>query len=109
MPNRFTRVPARPVPSLPALVGRLVLPVADAFMVAMVSRPASGSLRTTWVTPATLALGVLTALAGLLVAVLGISGVVAWGGAARAVAALLGIGFVVGGGAVVTIGSLQRR
>ena len=53
MPNRFTRVPDRPVPPLPWL-GRMVLPLADLFMILMASRPRSGSLRTTWVTPATI-------------------------------------------------------
>ncbi|MBV9100160.1 MAG: hypothetical protein JOZ46_09845 [Candidatus Dormibacteraeota bacterium] len=57
MPNTFTRVPVRPVPPLgPA--ARLCVPVADAFMVLMLSRPSTRSLRTTWVTPATLGLAV---------------------------------------------------
>jgi hypothetical protein len=53
MANRLTRVPDSPVPELPGPV-RLILPLADLFMLAMISRPATGSLRTTWVTPATL-------------------------------------------------------
>lgn len=55
MPNRFTQVPDRPVPPLPGWV-RPVVPLADLFMLLMVSRPRSGSLRRTWVTPATLAM-----------------------------------------------------
>jgi hypothetical protein len=67
MPNALTRVPERPVPQLPAAV-RKILPVADVFMVLMVSRPSSGTLRDTWVTPATLWLSLLSALALLVAA-----------------------------------------
>jgi hypothetical protein len=62
--NRLTRVPEGPVPDLPA-AARLALPAADLFMVLMVSRPATGSLRSTWVTPATLQLTIAVALVGL--------------------------------------------
>jgi hypothetical protein len=61
MSNRLTVVPAAPVPA-PGPLARAVLPVADLFMLAMLSRPASGSLRTTWVTPATLWLSLATSL-----------------------------------------------
>src|SRR5919197_23741 len=64
VPNRFTRVPERPVPHLP----RIVLPVvvlADVFMAAMASRPATGSLRRTWVTPGTLELCIVLTVVGL--------------------------------------------
>ena len=69
MPNRFTRVPERPVPPLPWL-GRMVLPLADLFMILMASRPRSGSLRTTWVTPATVGLCMVTVVGGVLLDVL---------------------------------------
>jgi hypothetical protein len=52
MANRFTAVPAGTPPGLGALARR-ALPVADAFLVAMISRPANGTLASTWVTPAT--------------------------------------------------------
>src|SRR5207302_5527817 len=52
----LTRVPPRPVPNLPRGT-RWLIPVADAFMFVMFSRPKSGSLRGTWVTPASLLLG----------------------------------------------------
>jgi hypothetical protein len=52
VPNRFTRVPSGDVPRLPAPV-RLLVPIGDLFMIVMLSRPATGSLRSTWVTPAT--------------------------------------------------------
>ena len=59
-------------PGLPPLsrAQRILLPVADAFMVAMLSRPPSGSLRTTRVTTASIGL----ASAGFLV--FGVLGVV---------------------------------
>lgn len=61
-----------PLPPLDP-VQRLLLPVADAFMILMLSRPGSGSLRTTRVTLASIALAaaafVAFALAGLFVAV----------------------------------------
>ena len=47
-----------------------MVPLADAFMLAMLSRPSTGSLRTTWVTPATTALSILTAVGGLAAALL---------------------------------------
>ncbi len=68
MPNRLTRTPRDAVPSLPGPVRRLV-PLADLFMIAMLSRPATGSLRTTWVTPATRWLSVAAALIALVAVV----------------------------------------
>jgi hypothetical protein len=60
-----------PVPQLDP-VQRLILPVADAFMILMLSRPPSGSLRTTRVTLVSIVLGaaafVAFGLAGLFVA-----------------------------------------
>ena len=104
MPNLFTRVPERPVPSLKGL--GLLIVAADAFMVAMISRPATGSLRTTWVTPATLALCAATA-AGAAVAagwvvVRGVSALSALAAAALAAAAL-------GAACVLAVGVWQRR
>jgi hypothetical protein len=106
MPNRFTRVPDGPVPDLPGAL-RLVIPVADLFMLAMISRPSTGSLRTTWVTPATLQLSLVLTAAGLAIAiVLGVSG------AARSLP-LLALGlllilFAAGTGAVAIVGIGQR-
>jgi hypothetical protein len=63
-----------PLPPLDP-VQRLVLLVADAFMILMLSRPPSGSLRTTRVTVVSIVLGaaafVAFGLAGLLVALVG--------------------------------------
>jgi hypothetical protein len=64
VPNRFTRVPERPVPRLPSLVLPVVV-LADVFMAAMASRPATGSLRRTWVTPGTLELCIALTVVGL--------------------------------------------
>jgi hypothetical protein len=52
MANRSTRVPSTAPPTLPDWA-RFVVPVADGFMLLMISRPATGSLRRIWVTPAT--------------------------------------------------------
>lgn len=65
MPNRLTRTPSGPVPRPPGPV-RLLVPLADLFMIAMVSRPATGSLSTTWVTPATRWLSIAAVLIALL-------------------------------------------
>ena len=52
----------RPSQHLPPLDGvqRLLLPVADGFMLLMLSRPPTGTLRTTRVTSASIALAILT-------------------------------------------------
>ena len=108
MPNRFTRVPERPVPPLPWL-GRMLLPLADLFMILLVSRPQSGSLRTTWVTPATVVLCMVTVVGGVLLDVLMLR--VGVGG--RSVPALVGAAvvavLVVGSACVAVIGIAQRR
>ncbi|HXA28722.1 MAG TPA: hypothetical protein VN193_08235 [Candidatus Angelobacter sp.] len=105
MPNRFTAVPSRPVPPLPA-AGRALLPLADGFMLVMLSRPQSGSLRDTWVTPATLwmcaALAVVGAAAGALALTAG--GTTPW-----LIAGIVAIALAAGGAAVATVGAMQRR
>ena len=104
MPNRFTRVPERGVPELPA-AARALLPVADLFMVLMVSRPPSGTLRDTWVTPATLWLSLATGLlllagAGLLLATSSLAGTLV-----AVLLALLALGCL----SVVAVALAQRR
>jgi hypothetical protein len=64
MANRLTQIPTQPVPQLRGPV-RALIPLADVFMIAMVSRPSTGSLRNTWVTPATRWLTAVAALLGL--------------------------------------------
>jgi hypothetical protein len=103
----WTRVPKNP-PPLDAWQLRL-LPLADLFMGLMWSRPGGLSLRTTWVTPATLGL----ALAVILVVGLPGLGAIAYGAANRQVLVLVG-GLVasalgIGAAAVALYGIRQRR
>jgi hypothetical protein len=103
----WTRVPTD-APPLDAWQLRL-LPLADLFMGLMWSRPGGLSLRTTWVTPATLGLAVAV------VVIVGIPGLgaIAYGitnrhllaGVGGLVAAVLGIGAA----AVALYGIRQRR
>lgn len=108
MPNRFTRVPDGPVPALPRGTRWLLRP-ADLFMLAMLSRPVSGTLRTTWVTPATLALCVVTALAGLPLGAAALAGGVVSGRALRLVAGAVLVTVALGSVSVALVGALQRR
>jgi hypothetical protein len=77
-------------------------------MILMVSRPRSGSLRTTWVTPATIALCVVTAIAGILLEVV----VLRVGTGDSSVPAMIGAALVailvVGSACVAAIGIAQR-
>jgi hypothetical protein len=71
--RRIVNASARPPDQLPPLdrLQRLLLPVADGFMVVMLSRPPTGTLRTTRVTRASIALAVATlAISGTLAAAL---------------------------------------
>jgi hypothetical protein len=105
MPNRFTAVPQRPVPTLPA-AGRALLPLADAFMLVMLSRPQSGSLRNTWVTPATLWMCAGLALIG---AAAGALAITAGGTTGWRIAGAVALAMAAGGAAVATVGAMQRR
>ena len=102
----WTRVPTD-APPLDAWQLRL-LPMADLFMGLMWSRPGGLSLRTTWVTPATLAL----AAAVVLFAGLGGLGGIAYGVANRQVLLVLGgliaLALGVGAAAVALYGVRQR-
>ena len=97
MANRLTQIPAQPVPQLPGAV-RVLVPLADLFMIAMVSRPSTGSLRNTWVTPAT---RWLTVVAGLLAlaAVITLRPAQAW----LAVIEVVVLAFVIAGCAAVAV------
>jgi hypothetical protein len=103
----WTRVP-KDAPPLDSWQLRL-LPLADLFMGLMWSRPGGLSLRTTWVTPATLGLAV----AVVLLAGLGGLGAIAFGIANRQLIVLVG-GIVAaalgtGAAAVAVYGVRQRR
>jgi hypothetical protein len=107
VPNRFTRVPGGAVPPLPGWAGP-VLPVADLFMELMLSRPASGTLRSTWVTPATLQLcGALAAIGSVLGVVLGRQAL-ATGAWLEAAAGLVLFVLAIGAAAVAAVGLAQR-
>jgi hypothetical protein len=102
----WTRVP-KDAPPLDALQLRL-LPLADLFMGLMWSRPGGLSLRTTWVTPATLGL----ALAVILVVGLPGLGAIVYGFANRqlllVVGGLIATALGTGAGAVALFGIRQR-
>ncbi len=104
MPNRFTAIPRGPVPS----TGRGMAPVvaiADLFMGLMLSRPGGLSLRTSWVTPATLLLTCLyTPISAVLAVLLLIRGGWVW---VLCAVVLLLVG--TGSAAVAAVGLSQRR
>lgn len=108
MPNVLTAVPPEPPPALRGTARRL-LPLADLFMVLLLSRPPAGTLATTWVTKATL----LLAGGGLIAAVVLVSAVLAGLGhwPAGLVALTLGGSAAFGAGAasVLAVGLDQRR
>ena len=108
MAGILTSVPAEPPPA-PRGAARRVLPIADMFMVVMLSRPASGSLATTWVTRATTLLASLCLAAAVaLVAVL-LAGATHWPAALVAVALAGCIAFGAGAAAVIAVAVTQRR
>ena len=108
MPNRFTRVPDAPVPP-PSALGSAALPVADWFMVAMFSRPPSGTLRTTWVTPSTYWMTLGTCIGALLLAGLLLSGAIGQITTISLVGVAICLLFAVGAGSVAIVGWGQRR
>jgi hypothetical protein len=108
MPNVFTRVPDSPVPP-PRGFGSAVIPVADAFMVAMFSKPKSGSLRTTWVTPSTYWLTLATFLGAVIIAGLLLSGLMGPITTISIIGVVICFLFAIGAGAVAVVGGCQRR
>ncbi|HEY8675571.1 MAG TPA: hypothetical protein VIO13_06340 [Candidatus Dormibacteraeota bacterium] len=104
MPNRFTAVPRRPVPPLAGRMGPLVT-IADLFMSLMLSRPGGLSVRSAWVTPATLWLASLYTPAALILAVL----LVVRGGWPSFLVAIALVVISLGSAAVVMVGAAQRR
>jgi hypothetical protein len=107
VPNRLTRVPDAPVPELPAAV-RLILPLADAFMLMMVSRPVTGSLRTTWVTPATLQLSAAAAVISVALGTFVLYLSTGAGGLPLLVGGVLLVALGLGSGSVAIVGIAQR-
>jgi hypothetical protein len=82
--------------------------VADLFMLLMVSRPRSGSLRETWVTPATLQMCIALVMTCLICGGLAASGVVRGNGVGMGLVAALVVVLALGAGAVALVGMAQR-
>ena len=107
MPNALTAVPQRSVPP-PGRLAAAAVPIADLFMLLMWSRPAGGSLRRVWVTPATLALcAVATGLGIALTAVLAMRA--AAGATVLIAVALVACALLTLGAASVTMVALDQR
>jgi hypothetical protein len=99
--------PTDPLPPLDSLQ-RALLPVADGFMVVMLSRPPSGTLRTTRVTWATIALSVVTAAVSVVLAVVLLRSSI-FAVALRVVLVAALAGMAVGSASVAVYGLRQRR
>jgi hypothetical protein len=108
MANLFTKVPDAPVPP-PGPLGSAVLPVADLFMLAMFSKPSSGTLRTTWVTPSTYFMTIGSCIGALVIAGLLLSGVIGGITTISIVGVVICLLFAVGAGSVAFVGGGQRR
>jgi hypothetical protein len=108
MANFLTKVPDTPVPA-PGPLGSAVLPVADLFMLAMFSRPASGTLRTTWVTPSTYFMTIATSIGAVVLAGLLLSGLIGQITTISILGVVICLLFAVGAGSVAFVGGSQRR
>jgi hypothetical protein len=108
MANLFTKVPEAPVPP-PGPLRSAVLPVADLFMLAMFSKPPSGTLRTTWVTPSTYFMTIGSCIGALVIAGLLLSGVIGRITTISIVGVVICLLFAVGAGSVAFVGGGQRR
>jgi hypothetical protein len=82
--------------------------VADLFMLLMVSRPRSGSLRETWVTPATLQMCIALVMTCVVCGGLAAAGVVRGNGVAIGLVAALVVLLALGAAAVALVGMAQR-
>ena len=108
MSNRFTAVPDAPVPPLGRIASAAV-PVADAVMWILWSRPATGSLRRTWVTPATTWLTALVALLAAAAALVFLVAAAGGPGPGRIAAAVLCTLAALAAAAIAIVGAGQRR
>jgi hypothetical protein len=104
--NRFTRVPAGS-PPLDGIQLRL-LPLADVVMWLMLSRPGGLSLRTTWVTPATILLCSGVAFAAGILGVVGLSYGLSSGYVLPLIAGLLSTAAAIGCASIALYGVRQR-
>ena len=105
MPNIFTRVPPTPPPDL-SVRRKWLIRIADVFMVAMWSRPSTGSFSKTWVTPGTVITTSGVAVMGLVCVVL-----IAFNGKTlpQLVVGLVILAVTLGAAAVGAVGVQQRR
>lgn len=108
MANVFTEVPPQPPPPLRGAAKQL-LPFADLFMRSLWSRPATGSLAKTWVTPATLLLAMASCAGVVFVLIALVAGAVQWPSGISAIVAAGCTAFGVGAASVVVVGLDQRR
>jgi CHASE2 domain-containing sensor protein len=86
-----------------------VLPVADLFMWAMLSRPRSGSLGVTWVTPATFLLSLVAAASAAIVLAICAVAFAGGGGWVPLAGIVVCAALAAGSGAVALAGLAQRR
>src|ERR1700693_3985569 len=107
MPNLFTRVPDTPVPPLPAPM-RVCIFLADAFMIAMISRPKTGSLSNTWVTPSSLGLAAGALIGGVASGAFSLVHAAADGSLWWAVAGIASLAFALGAGSLLAVAVAQR-
>ncbi len=78
-------------------------------MLAMFSRPPSGTLRTTWVTPSTYWMTLATFVGAVAIAALLLSGVVGSLTAISVLGVVICVFFAIGAGSVALVGGGQRR
>ena len=78
-------------------------------MLAMFSRPASGTLRTTWVTPSTYFMTIGTSIGALVIAGLLLSGVIGQITTISLVGVVICLLFAAGAGSVALVGGGQRH
>lgn len=107
MANLLTAVPADPPPA-PRGAARRLLPVADLFMVVLLSRPPAGTLAATWVTRATLLLAAGCVVAPIVLVSALVAGLGRWPAALVALAVAGSAALAAGAVSVLTVGLDQR-
>jgi len=85
-----------------------VVLLADAFMVAMISRPPSGTLRTTWVTPGTVVLCAVLAILGMPLGIVGFLYAIASGEFFVGAGSIAVLVLALGSSAVLAVAIAQR-
>jgi hypothetical protein len=105
---RASGISSKPPPR-PRLADRLLLPIADRFMLLMLSRPPTGTLRSTPVTPASIVLAALTFAAAGAAAVWLVTSLGRWAPLALLPPLALLAALAVGSAALALYGLLQRR